>query len=83
MFGIGGPYSTSFGAFLGTVGTGVIYFQASSQQMAVEVGGIVSRILSIRAIEPKLLDASTLLGADEEKFVIENSGLDMQIVLRR
>ena len=81
MFGIGGPYSGSYGALGNSPEATVFYFRHDAEQMAVEGAAIASKILSIKALKPTFVDLSTL-GRDEA-FVIENSGLDLQLYLLR
>jgi uncharacterized Zn finger protein (UPF0148 family) len=83
MFGIGGPYFTGSGP-LGTANqSAVFYFQHNSEQMAVDVAAIVSKTLSIKGVVPRFVDVSAFNPADDRRFLIENSGLDLQVYLYR
>jgi archaellum component FlaC len=80
MFGIGGPYSTSFSA-LGdtTANTALFYFNKELTPIAMTVGSIVSEDLSIKGLKPTFVDPSSLRKEDMRRFVIEQSGLDLQL----
>jgi len=80
MFGISGPYSTSYGPFGSAGESTVFYFERSSEPMAIDAASIASKVLStdVKAI---FVDPGT---QDEpRRFVIENSGIDLQLVLLR
>lgn len=80
MFGIGGPYSGGYGNFENANdNTTVFYFHHNSEQMARDVAAIASKTLSIPHVEPRFVDPSTL--TKDLSFVIENSGLDLQLYL--
>jgi hypothetical protein len=81
MFGIGGPYFGGIGAFGVSDETTVFYFQHNSEQMAGDVASMVSEALSIKALQPRFADITAL--PKDWSFVIENSGLDLQIFLFR
>jgi hypothetical protein len=79
MFGIGGPYSQNFGLLGASNQTSVFYFNDYNQQMAIGVAELVSKTLSITPVlEPRLADLSNW---PEAKFVVEKSGLDLQLYL--
>jgi hypothetical protein len=82
-FGIGGPYSTGAGD-LGNGGgnAGLNYFSKSAEQMSADVRPIILKDLPIKNLETVFVDASTMTQDDPRRFVIENSGLDLQLVLR-
>ena len=80
MFGIGGPYVTGYGPLGNSLRTTVFYFDRSSQPMAHNVAATASRILSIEAVEPQFVDVSDVQQKDIV-FLIENSGLDLQLYL--
>jgi hypothetical protein len=83
-FGIGGPTATNWNSFAPDDKTSVFYFKPSTEKTAADVGGIVSMVFSTGTIIPRLVDSSTFPTIDgNESYVIENSGLDFQIVLHR
>jgi hypothetical protein len=79
MIGIGGPYSTGFGP-LGIVGADskVFYFRNEAEDMAEEVRALASKILTLK-IDPLFVDSSK--SGDAVKFVIDNSGVDLQLYI--
>ena len=81
MFGVGGPYSTSFEHLDGGGVTEVVYFRAADKQMASELKDMVARTLSVPVSE-QLIDPKTVAMPDQ-RYVIENAGLDVQIYLKR
>jgi hypothetical protein len=83
MFGIAGPYAGGFGNFGNPANgaTTVFYFNRNSEQMAHDVAVIASKTLSVGPVKPQLVDPSTL--SEDLAFVIENSGLDLQLYLFR
>jgi hypothetical protein len=83
LFGVGGPYITGFGR-LGDRGNGttVFYFNKNAEQVAVYVSRLVSEALSNIRVEPIFEDLSDLAVDDARRFVIQNSGLDLQLFLR-
>jgi hypothetical protein len=83
LFGVGGPYMTSFGR-LGDKGNGttIFYFTKSAEQMAVDVSRLASKALSNIRVEPIFEDLSDLAVDDARRFVIQNSGLDLQLFFR-
>jgi hypothetical protein len=81
-FGIGGPIITGYGPFGTSAQSAVFYFQAEGKAMAEEVASIVSKVLSLKSVQTQLVDPSTMDYDDYRKFTIENSGLDLQILLR-
>ncbi len=83
-FGIGGPYGTGYGSLGDINETSVLYFKKASEEMASNVSSIASKSLSIKGLKPVFVDvSSTMLPNDDRRFVIENSGLDVQLVLLR
>jgi hypothetical protein len=85
LFGIGGPYAQGFGPLSDKLGAGkssVFYFNQKSEQMAVDVSQLVSKDLSMRRVEPVFEDFSDLAIDDGRRFVVQNSGLDLQLLLR-
>jgi uncharacterized Zn finger protein (UPF0148 family) len=81
IFGIGGPYSGGYGQLGSSSETTVFYFRHDSEQMAVEAAAIAAKTLSIKALKPTFVDLSAF--PKDEAFVIENSGLDLQLYLLR
>jgi hypothetical protein len=81
-FGIGGPINTGYGPLGGTSTSSVFYFQEETKSMAEDVASIVSKVLSLKSVETQLNDPSTMSNQDYRKFILENSGLDLQIYLR-
>jgi hypothetical protein len=80
MFGIGGQYPAGYGPFGNSNNkTTVFYFQRSSEKMALDVADMASKILSVTVAKPKFVDVSSL--DKDMRFVIENSGLDLQLFL--
>jgi len=83
-FGIGGPYGTGYGSLGDINETSVLYFKKASEQMASEVSSIASKTLSLKGLKPVFADVSmTFLPNDDRRFIVENSGLDVQLVLLR
>ena len=85
IFGTGGPYSTGFGP-LGDYGTGttIFYFNNEAKQMADEVRSLASSILTLKIDDaPIFVDRSKFAPSDDRQFVIDNSGLDIQLYIRR
>jgi hypothetical protein len=80
-FGIGGPYFGGIGAFGLSDETTVFYFQHNSEQMAVDVAAMVSETLLIKVLQPRFVDINAL--PKDWSFVIESSGLDLQVFLFR
>jgi hypothetical protein len=79
IFGIGGPYSTSFSALGDSADTALFYFNRELTPIATTVCGIVSEDLSIKGLKPTFVDPSSLRKEDMRRFVIEQSGLDLQL----
>jgi outer membrane murein-binding lipoprotein Lpp len=80
MFGVGGPYLSGLGP-LGNSGgkTTVLYFKKDLEPMATAVCALVSKTLSIGDLKPVFSDSALL--DDTRRFVIERSGLDLQLIL--
>jgi DNA-binding ferritin-like protein len=83
MFAIGGPYISGNVGSLGDNGSNssLYYFSKGSEQMSAQVRAIALKDLPITSLDSSYVDASDLLD-DLRQFVIENSGLDLQLVLR-
>jgi hypothetical protein len=81
MFGIGGPYSSGYGQLGSSPEATVFYFRHNSEQMAVEVAAMAAKTLSNKGLKRTFVDLSTF--GKDEAFVIENSGLDLQLYLLR
>jgi len=79
MFGIGGPYSGGYGPFGESSVTTVFYFKRKSEPMARDVAAMVTKIVS-KTVEAKFVDIASFSQKDEA-FVIEQSGLDLQLYL--
>jgi hypothetical protein len=80
-FGLSGPYFEGFGSPDNSNNqTVVYYFDLKSKEMAVEVATMVSKTLSIKTVEPRFVDPATIPRKDQS-FMIENSGLDLQVYL--
>ncbi len=83
-FGVGGPYASGFGSLGNINETSTLYFKKASEQMASEVSSIASKTLSLKGLKPVFVDVSTTFPLnDPRRFVVENSGLDVQLVLLR
>lgn len=79
-FGVGGPYYSGFGALGDSSNeTAVFYFRKDSEQMAAVLCTIVSKDLSIKGLKPKFVDPAAFGRDDMRGFVIEHSGLDVQL----
>ena len=78
IFGVGGPYSSGYGSLGESNESAVFYFKKDLGQMASDVSAIVSRTLSAKALKPRLADPAALAKDDVRRFVIENSGLDLE-----
>ncbi len=81
MFGVGGPTTAGLGALGDSYGTALFYFKRDAQHMAQEASDIISRVLSIKSLKPTFVDPSAFPNIVLRRFVIENSGLDLQLVL--
>jgi hypothetical protein len=79
QFGIGGPYSTSFAALGDSVGTALFYFKQELTPIATAVCTIVSEDLPLKALVPTFVDPAGLRNEDMRRFVIEQSGLELQL----
>jgi hypothetical protein len=83
MFGIGGPYATGAGDLgSGSANAGLNYFSKSAEEMIADVRPIILKDLPIKNLETVFVDTSTMTQDGPRRFVIENSGLDLQLVLR-
>jgi len=81
MFGIGGPFSTGTGD-LGNSSTTVLnYFFKASEQMSNALRPLILKDLPIKKLETVFVDTSAMGEDDPRRFVIENAGLDLQLVL--
>jgi hypothetical protein len=80
-FGVGGPYSSAWGAFGSSNETSVFYFKKDSEQMATAVCALVAKTLSIKAPKPQFVNPAAVLDNVDLRLVIEQSGLDLQIYL--
>jgi len=80
-FGVGGPYPAGYGSLGDTNEPTVFYFRKDSEQAATAVCAIASKALSIRDLKPRLADPSAMAKDDDRRFIIEGSGLDLQLVL--
>ena len=80
LLGVGGPYFTGFGSLNNVTDTEVVYFQKSSAQRAAQLSALTSRILS-QPVKTELFDPASLPKEDTRRFVIEQSGLDLQLVI--
>ena len=81
-FGLGGPYFEGFGPFANSNNqTTLFYFKPSSKTMASYVATRVSQSLQIETVQTQFVDTSAL--SKDETFVIDNSGLDLQLYLHR
>jgi hypothetical protein len=81
-FGIGGPYSSGFGPLSDNNNVSLYYFAKSAEQMSVDIQKIVLKDLPVKNLGTYFVDAPTMPPDDLRRFVIENSGLDLQLVLR-
>jgi hypothetical protein len=79
QFGVDGPYSSSFAALGDSSGSTVFYFEKESEQAAMTICAIASEDLSIKDLKPKFVDRSAFRRDDMRGFVIEQSGLDLQL----
>lgn len=83
QFGVGGPFNSGVGNLGGgTVGTTINYFASASKAMSDEVRGIVIKDLNIPDAPTRYVPAETMLWDDLQRFVIENSGINFQIVIQ-
>jgi len=86
MFGIGGPYLSGVGELGQVQGSpaeaSVYYFTKDAEQISAEVRTIALRNLPTKSAETHFVDSAAMGTDDPRRFVIENSGLDLQIVLR-
>jgi hypothetical protein len=80
MFGVGGPYFENFGSFGNYAETSIFYFNRGTKQMVVDVAALVSKDISIKAVD-HFVDLAGF--RDDRKFVVENAGLDLQLYLYR
>jgi hypothetical protein len=82
-FGVDGPYASQ-AALLGdsAEATQVFYFKRESERMADGVCAIVSGILPFRDLKPKYVDPTAFSKEDPRRFILEQSGVDIQILLR-
>jgi uncharacterized protein YceH (UPF0502 family) len=82
MFGIGGPYNSGIGP-LGDSGSNssLYYFSKNSEQMSAEVRDIVLKDLPVKSLDSSYVAALGMSQDDPRRFVIENSGLDLQLIL--
>jgi hypothetical protein len=83
-FGIGGPYITGIGPLGEGGGTmsSIYYFSKNSEPMSAEVRAIVLKNLPVKSLDTSYIDAAKMAQDDPRRFVIENSGLDLQLALR-
>jgi macrodomain Ter protein organizer (MatP/YcbG family) len=82
-FGVGGPYFSGFGPLgSGETGSTIFYYDPSSRDMANRIKIMVSETLRIQDVQVLYVDVSKLKNNDDMRYVIENSGLDLQIYLR-
>jgi uncharacterized protein YceH (UPF0502 family) len=83
MFGIGGPYNTGMGPLGDNIsGSSLYYFSKSSEPMSAEVRAVVLKDLPVKSLDASYVAASDMSQDDQRRFVIENAGLDLQLVLR-
>jgi hypothetical protein len=83
MFGIGGPYSTGTADLGDSYASAVLnYFSESYEQMANALRPLILGDLPVKELQLVFTDASTMSQDNPRRFVIENSGLDFQLVLR-
>lgn len=80
MFGVGGPYEQGFGALDLGPGTHVVYFRKDEEPKAVAFAVMASKALS-RVIKAKFFDPSSIQKNDMRAFIINQSGLDLQLCL--
>jgi hypothetical protein len=79
-FGVDGPYNSSFGGLGDSpAGSAVFYFEKESEQAAMTICAIASEDLSIMDLKPTFVDRSAFRRDDMRGFVIEESGLDLQL----
>jgi hypothetical protein len=79
-FGVGGPYYSGFGGLGDSNQTTVFYFKKDAEAMANEASAIASTILSDN-IRPKFVDPQSFSKDDLRGYVIDHSGLDLQLVV--
>jgi uncharacterized protein YceH (UPF0502 family) len=81
-FGIGGPYTTGIGPLGNGTTSSIYYFSKNSEPMSAEIQAIVLKDLPVKSLDTSYVDASEMPKDDIIRFVIENSGLDLQLALR-
>jgi len=83
VFGIGGPYVTGTGPLGdGSSDSSLYYFSKGLEPMSAEVRAIVLKDLPVKSLDASYVSASAMSQNDSRRFVIENSGLDLQLALR-
>jgi hypothetical protein len=82
MFGIGGPYTAGYGPLGNSDKPTIFYFQRGAEPLAAEAAAITAKVLSIKSLTPQYSDISAFHQKDLT-FVVENSGLDLQLYLVR
>lgn len=80
-FGVGGAYSAGYSFFGNRSITGVFYFHKDSARLAKEVADLIYGVLSVKA-EVDYSPPSGL-SPEDQRFVLEQSGLDLQIRLKQ
>ena len=60
----------------------IYYFSKNSEPMSAEVRAIVLKNLPVKSLDTSYIDAAKMAQDDPRRFVIENSGLDLQLALR-
>ncbi len=83
LVGVGGPFSQGWASLGDSQETTVFYFKKDSEPMANNVSTIVSRSLSINVFKPQFVNPALMSKDDVRRFIIEHSGLDLQIFLAR
>jgi hypothetical protein len=81
--GVGGPYSqTWFSLSQEDRTTEILYFQKDMALKAITLSAVVAKILS-RPPQIKFWDPSSLPKDDNRHIILDQSGLDMQLLLGR
>jgi hypothetical protein len=79
-FGVGGPYYSGLSGLGDGNQTTVFYFKNSGEAMAIELSAIASTALS-DTIRPRFVDPQSFSKDDLRGYVIEHSGLDLQLAV--
>jgi hypothetical protein len=81
-FGVGGPYGSQFASLgSGDTGTTVFYYDSGAKDIADRIRIMVSETLHIRDVQVLYRKPSEIQDKDL-RYVVESSGLDLQIYLR-